>query len=37
MFDFRTAIDQAIGMPGAITRLPVTPQRLRAILRARSG
>jgi aerobic carbon-monoxide dehydrogenase large subunit len=27
------AIDAAIGMPGAITRLPVTPQRLRAILR----
>jgi carbon-monoxide dehydrogenase large subunit/6-hydroxypseudooxynicotine dehydrogenase subunit gamma len=27
------AIDSAIGMPGAITRLPVTPQRLRAILR----
>jgi carbon-monoxide dehydrogenase large subunit/6-hydroxypseudooxynicotine dehydrogenase subunit gamma len=31
------AIDDAIGMPGAITRLPVTPQRLREILRARSG
>ena len=27
------AIDDAIGMPGAITRLPVTPQRLREILR----
>jgi CO/xanthine dehydrogenase Mo-binding subunit len=27
------AIDAAIGMPGAITRLPVTPQRLREILR----
>src|SRR6266436_6271391 len=26
------AIDDAIGIPGAITRLPVTPQRLRAIL-----
>jgi carbon-monoxide dehydrogenase large subunit/6-hydroxypseudooxynicotine dehydrogenase subunit gamma len=26
------AIDDAIGVPGAITRLPVTPQRLRAIL-----
>jgi aerobic carbon-monoxide dehydrogenase large subunit len=26
------AIDQAIGIPGAITRLPVTPQRLREIL-----
>jgi aerobic carbon-monoxide dehydrogenase large subunit len=28
------AIDDAIGKPGAITRLPVTPQRLRALLRA---
>ena len=28
-----SAIDDAIGMPGAITRLPVTPQRLRAILK----
>ncbi len=27
------AIDDAIGMPGAITRLPVTPQRVREILR----
>jgi aerobic carbon-monoxide dehydrogenase large subunit len=27
------AIDDALGMPGAITRLPVTPQRLREILR----
>ena len=27
------AIDQAIGIPGAITRLPVTPQRMRDILR----
>ncbi|MFL6797541.1 MAG: xanthine dehydrogenase family protein molybdopterin-binding subunit [Xanthobacteraceae bacterium] len=27
-----SAIDDAIGVPGAITRLPVTPQRLRAIL-----
>ena len=27
------AIDDAIGLPGAITRLPVTPQRLRAILK----
>jgi CO/xanthine dehydrogenase Mo-binding subunit len=26
------AIDDAIGRPGAVTRLPVTPQRLRAIL-----
>jgi carbon-monoxide dehydrogenase large subunit/6-hydroxypseudooxynicotine dehydrogenase subunit gamma len=30
-----SAIDDAIGMPGAITRLPVTPQRLKAILRQR--
>src|SRR5262249_10906783 len=28
-----SAIDGAIGIPGAITRLPVTPQRLRAILK----
>src|ERR1700704_21690 len=28
------AIDAAIGIPGAITRLPVTPQRLRGILKA---
>jgi carbon-monoxide dehydrogenase large subunit/6-hydroxypseudooxynicotine dehydrogenase subunit gamma len=27
------AIDDAIGMPGAITQLPVTPQRLRDILK----
>ena len=26
------AIDEAIGLPGAITKLPVTPQRLRQIL-----
>ena len=26
------AIDDAIGQPGAVTRLPVTPQRLKAIL-----
>jgi carbon-monoxide dehydrogenase large subunit/6-hydroxypseudooxynicotine dehydrogenase subunit gamma len=26
------AIDDALGMPGAITQLPVTPQRLREIL-----
>ena len=30
------AIDDAIGVPGAITQLPVSPQRLRAILK-RSG
>src|SRR5262249_52315873 len=28
-----SAIDDAIGSPGAITQLPVTPQRLRAILK----
>ena len=27
------AIDDAIGVPGAIRQLPVTPQRLRALLR----
>jgi CO/xanthine dehydrogenase Mo-binding subunit len=27
------AIDEAIGIPGAVTRLPVTPQRLRKLLR----
>ena len=26
------AIDAAVGLPGAVTRLPVTPQRLREIL-----
>ena len=26
------AIDDALGMPGAVTQLPVTPQRLREIL-----
>ena len=29
-----SAIDAAIGIPGAVDRLPVTPERLRAILRA---
>jgi carbon-monoxide dehydrogenase large subunit len=28
-----SAIDDAIGMPGAVTQLPVTPQRMREILR----
>ncbi|NWG23201.1 MAG: xanthine dehydrogenase family protein molybdopterin-binding subunit [Pseudorhodoplanes sp.] len=32
-----SAIDDAIQVPGAITQLPVTPQRLRAILRALGG
>jgi len=30
-----SAIDNAIGIPGAITQLPVTPQRLRAIIDAK--
>jgi aerobic carbon-monoxide dehydrogenase large subunit len=29
------AIDDAIGVPGAVTQLPVTPQRLRAILKCK--
>jgi len=28
-----SAIDDALGMPGSITRLPVSPQRLKALLR----
>jgi carbon-monoxide dehydrogenase large subunit len=28
------AIDEAIGVPGAVTRLPATPQRVKALLRA---
>jgi carbon-monoxide dehydrogenase large subunit/6-hydroxypseudooxynicotine dehydrogenase subunit gamma len=31
------AIDQAIGVPGAITELPVTPQRMKAILMQKSS
>ncbi len=31
------AIDDALGIPGAITRLPVTPQRLRYILNRKTG
>jgi CO/xanthine dehydrogenase Mo-binding subunit len=31
------AIDDALQMPGAVTELPVTPQRLRAILRKRGN
>ena len=30
------AIEDAIGMPGAITELPITPQRLKAILAERN-
>jgi aerobic carbon-monoxide dehydrogenase large subunit len=32
-----SAIDDAIGLPGAITRLPVTPQRLKHILSGRGA
>ena len=32
-----SAIDDAIGMPGAVTQLPVTPQRLKQILSGRSN
>ncbi len=32
-----SAIDDAIGMPGAVTQLPVTPQRLKQILNGRSS
>jgi carbon-monoxide dehydrogenase large subunit len=31
-----SAIDDALGMPGAVTQLPVTPQRLRELLREKS-
>jgi carbon-monoxide dehydrogenase large subunit/6-hydroxypseudooxynicotine dehydrogenase subunit gamma len=31
-----SAVDDAIGMPGAITELPITPQRLLALLASRS-
>ena len=30
-----SAIDDAIGIPGAVTQLPVTPQRLKQILNGR--
>jgi aerobic carbon-monoxide dehydrogenase large subunit len=32
-----SAIDDAIGIPGAITRLPVTPQRLRRLLQEKAA
>jgi len=32
-----SAIDDALGMPGAVTRLPVTPQRLRELLKRHSS
>ena len=31
------AIDDAVGLPGAVTRLPVTPERMREILRDAGG
>ena len=31
------AIDDALGVPGGVTRLPTTPQRIKALLRATSG
>lgn len=31
-----SAVDDAIGVPGAVTQLPVTPQRVRALLQKRS-
>jgi carbon-monoxide dehydrogenase large subunit/6-hydroxypseudooxynicotine dehydrogenase subunit gamma len=31
------AIDDAIGMPGAVTELPITPQRLRKLLRLKAA
>jgi carbon-monoxide dehydrogenase large subunit len=31
------AIDEAVGIPGAVTRLPVTPQRLREVLATHGG
>jgi CO/xanthine dehydrogenase Mo-binding subunit len=30
-----SAVDDAIGMPGAVTQLPITPQRLKALLEKR--
>jgi CO/xanthine dehydrogenase Mo-binding subunit len=30
-----SAVDDAIGMPGAVTQLPITPQRLKALLERR--
>ena len=32
-----SAIDDAIGMPGAVTQIPVTPQRLKQLLKKRSS
>ena len=33
--EFASAIDDAIGIPGGVTRLPATPQRVKALLRRR--
>jgi CO/xanthine dehydrogenase Mo-binding subunit len=32
-----SAIDDALGMPGAVTQLPMTPQRVKALLEKRRG
>ena len=32
-----SAVDEAIGMPGAIDRTPITPERVRALLRGRES
>jgi carbon-monoxide dehydrogenase large subunit/6-hydroxypseudooxynicotine dehydrogenase subunit gamma len=29
-----SAIDDALGRPGAVTQLPITPQRLKALIKA---
>jgi CO/xanthine dehydrogenase Mo-binding subunit len=29
-----SAIDNAIGLPGGVTKLPATPQRIKALLRS---
>jgi carbon-monoxide dehydrogenase large subunit/6-hydroxypseudooxynicotine dehydrogenase subunit gamma len=31
------AIDDAIGIPGAVTQLPITPRRLKDILKRKAG
>jgi aerobic carbon-monoxide dehydrogenase large subunit len=32
-----SAVDDALGMPGAVTQLPVTPQRVKALLQRRGA
>ena len=32
-----SAIDDAIGAPGAVTQLPITPERLRDLIRAQTA